>query len=32
LLKFGLAALVAIPLSFGLSSLLRKLPYTDRVL
>lgn len=32
LLKWGLVALVAIPLSFGLSSLIRKLPYTDRVL
>ena len=32
LLKFGLAALLAIPLCFGLSSLIRKLPYTDRVL
>jgi glucan biosynthesis protein C len=32
LLKFGLVALVAIPLCFGLSSLIRKLPYTNRVL
>ncbi len=32
LLKFGLAALVTIPLCFALSSLIRKLPYTDRVL
>jgi hypothetical protein len=32
LLKFGLVALVAIPLCFGLSSLIRKLPYTERVL
>ena len=32
LLKFDLVALVAIPLCFGLSSLIRKLPYTDRVL
>jgi hypothetical protein len=24
--------LVALPLSFGLSSLIRKIPYTDRVL
>jgi fucose 4-O-acetylase-like acetyltransferase len=32
LLKFGLAALVAVPLCFGLSSLIRKLPYADRVL
>jgi peptidoglycan/LPS O-acetylase OafA/YrhL len=32
LLKFGLLALVALSLCFGLSSLIRKLPYTDRVL
>lgn len=32
LLKFGLAALVALPLCFVLSNLIRKLPYTDRVL
>ena len=32
LLKFALAVLVALPLSFGLSSLIRKIPYTDRVL
>ena len=32
LLKFGLAALVAVPLCFGLSSLIRRLPYTQRVL
>ena len=32
LLKWGLVALVAVPLCFGLSSLIRKLPYTDRVL
>ena len=32
LLKFGLAALVAVPLCFGLSSLICKLPYADRVL
>jgi len=32
LLKFALAALVAIPLCFGLSSLIRRLPYADRVL
>ena len=32
LLKWVLVALVAIPLCFGLSSLIRKLPYTDRVL
>lgn len=32
LAKFGLAALIAIPLCFGLSSLIRRLPYADRVL
>ena len=32
LLKFGLAVLIAVPLSFALSNLIRKLPYTDRVL
>jgi surface polysaccharide O-acyltransferase-like enzyme len=32
LLKFGLAALVALPLCFGLSSLIRRLPHFDRVL
>ena len=32
LLKFGLAVLVALPLTFGLSSLVRKLPYASRVL
>jgi glucan biosynthesis protein C len=32
LLKFGLAALVALPLCFVLSSLIRRIPYTDRVL
>ncbi len=32
LLKFVLAVLVALPLSFGLSSLIRKIPYTTRVL
>jgi hypothetical protein len=32
LVKFGLASLVAVPLCFGLSSLVRKLPYADRVL
>jgi glucan biosynthesis protein C len=32
LLKFVLAVLVALPLSFGLSSLIRKIPYTARVL
>jgi len=32
LLKFGVAVAVAVPLSFVLGSLIRKLPYTDRVL
>jgi glucan biosynthesis protein C len=32
LLKWALAALVTIPLCFGLSHLIRKLPYMDRVL
>jgi glucans biosynthesis protein C len=32
LLKFGLAVLIAIPLSFVLGNLIRKLPYADRVL
>ena len=32
LLKFGLAALIAVPVSFALGNLIRKLPYTDRVL
>jgi len=32
LLKWGLVALVAVPLCFGISSLIRKLPYTDQVL
>jgi glucan biosynthesis protein C len=32
LLKFGLAALISMPLCFGLSSLIRRLPYTRRVL
>ena len=32
LLKFSLATLVALPLSFVFSSLIRKLPYADRVL
>jgi glucan biosynthesis protein C len=32
LLKFALAVLVIVPLTFGLSSLIRKIPYTDRVL
>ena len=32
LLKWGVVSLVAVPLCFGLSQLIRKLPYTDRVL
>jgi surface polysaccharide O-acyltransferase-like enzyme len=32
LLKFGLVALIAVPLCFVLGNLIRKLPYTDRVL
>ena len=32
LLKFTLAALISLPLCFGLSILIRKLPYADRVL
>jgi len=32
LLKFALAALICLPLCFGLSSLIRKLPYTEQVL
>jgi glucan biosynthesis protein C len=32
LLKWGLMALVAVPLCFGLSNLIRKLPYANRVL
>jgi surface polysaccharide O-acyltransferase-like enzyme len=32
LLKWALVGLVAVPLCFGLSSLIRKIPYTDRVL
>ena len=32
LLKFALVAPVALLLCFGLSSLIRKIPYTDRVL
>jgi surface polysaccharide O-acyltransferase-like enzyme len=32
LLKFGLAALIALPLCFVLSNLVRKLPYADRIL
>ncbi len=32
LLKWALMALLAVPLCFGLSSLIRKLPYTERVL
>lgn len=32
LLKWALVALVAVPLCFGLSTLIRKLPYADRIL
>jgi surface polysaccharide O-acyltransferase-like enzyme len=32
LLKYGLAVLIALPLCFALSNLIRKLPYTDRIL
>jgi hypothetical protein len=32
LLKWGLVSLVAVPLCFGLSGLIRRLPHTDRVL
>ncbi len=32
LLKWAVVALMAVPLCFALSSLIRKLPYTDRVL
>jgi len=32
LLKFALAALITVPLTFLLSALIRKIPYTDRVL
>jgi glucan biosynthesis protein C len=32
LLKWVIVALVSVPLCFGISSLIRKLPYTDRVL
>jgi surface polysaccharide O-acyltransferase-like enzyme len=32
LLKWVVVALVSVPLCFGLSSLIRKIPYTDRVL
>jgi surface polysaccharide O-acyltransferase-like enzyme len=32
LLKFGVAVLIAVPLSFAIGNLIRKLPYTDRVL
>ena len=31
LLKFGLAALIAVPLCFVLGNLIRKSPYADRV-
>jgi len=32
LLKWGLVSLIAVPLCFGLSALVRKIPYTNRVL
>jgi hypothetical protein len=32
LLKWVVLSLVSVPLCFGLSSLIRKIPYTDRVL
>jgi len=32
LLKWALVSLIAVPLCFGISALIRKLPYTDRVL
>ncbi len=32
LLKWGIVSLVAVPLCFLFSSLIRKIPYTDRVL
>ena len=32
LLKFVLAALISLPICFGLSSLIRKLPYAERIL
>jgi hypothetical protein len=32
LLKFGLMALLFVPLCFGLSSLIRRLPYAGKVL
>jgi len=32
LLKFAVAALISMPICFGLSNLIRKLPYTERVL
>jgi hypothetical protein len=32
LLKWALVGLVAVSLIFGLSALIRKIPYTDRVL
>ena len=32
LLKFGLAVAIAVPLSFVIGNLIRKLPYTDRLL
>jgi surface polysaccharide O-acyltransferase-like enzyme len=32
LLKWALVSLIAIPVCFGLSALIRKIPYTDRAL
>jgi uncharacterized membrane protein len=32
LLKFVLAALIAVPLCFGIGGLLRRLPYAEQVL
>jgi len=32
LLKWALVSLIAVPLCFGLSALVRMIPYTDRVL
>jgi glucans biosynthesis protein C len=32
LLKWALVSLIAVPLCFGLSALIRMIPYTDRVL
>jgi hypothetical protein len=32
LLKWGIMAIVTVPISFGLSWMIRKIPYTDRAL